>query len=204
MLAHPGLCSPEGELLCRDCADARCLQCPEQTGWLEDFCKDVDPENPAEYKIDYVRVYQDTSDPAHTLGCSPPEYPTKDYIEENWDKYTFDPWIEDRPLHPVQHGGGSCKVDADCGNLLSTDGMVDELIEGDNSDWETYVQEFGGPIRQSFCVQGRCQCPEEWTGPNCLSPCLGEYGVCEDTPSGARMPMLGSTLLVVLWFWVLL
>lgn len=33
---------------------------------------------PAEYKIDYVRVYQDPE--AVNLGCSPPDYPTAQWI----------------------------------------------------------------------------------------------------------------------------
>jgi hypothetical protein len=38
---------------------------------------------PAEMKIDYIRVYQDLSDPTHTLGCSPIGYPTDEYIRAN-------------------------------------------------------------------------------------------------------------------------
>ena len=38
---------------------------------------------PTALKIDYVRLYQDPDDDLHTLGCSPPKYPTKEYIENN-------------------------------------------------------------------------------------------------------------------------
>jgi hypothetical protein len=38
-------------------------------------------------RIDYVRVYQ-RSDGSGTLGCDPPDMPTKDYIERHMDVYT--------------------------------------------------------------------------------------------------------------------
>jgi hypothetical protein len=186
MLANPGMCSSEGELLCRDCADPACLRCPETTGWLVDFCNDINPERPAEYKIDYIRVYQDTDDPTHTLGCSPPDFPTKQYIDQNWDKYTFDPYVKKEPLLTVQHGGGACKSDADCGNLLASDVVLSDLHDGD-VDWQKYIEEFGGPLRQSYCVASRCSCPDDWTGPNCHSPCIGEYAKCEAPTSSSKM-----------------
>lgn len=59
-------------------------------------CKNL----PAEMKIDYIRLYQvlfsaprkriiiylccfdkDREDPLHTIGCSPPGFPTKEFIE---------------------------------------------------------------------------------------------------------------------------
>ncbi|CAL1711204.1 unnamed protein product [Somion occarium] len=41
---------------------------------------------PAEYLIDYVRVYQRTG---HTnVGCDPPDYPTADYITKHEEAYT--------------------------------------------------------------------------------------------------------------------
>jgi hypothetical protein len=33
---------------------------------------------PAQYKLDYVRVYQKTD--ALNVGCSPPDYPTEQYL----------------------------------------------------------------------------------------------------------------------------
>lgn len=40
---------------------------------------------PAQYKIDYVRVYQDAE--AVNVGCSPPDYPTAQYLACNRDTY---------------------------------------------------------------------------------------------------------------------
>lgn len=154
-LAHPGLCSSDGTLLCTDCRNPDCLVCPDQTEWLSEFCNDISPSNPAEYKIDYIRVYQDTSDSSHTLGCDPPDLPTKDYINENWEKYTFDPFVNKQPLSIVHHGGGFCASASDCGLPL---GLV------------------GG-----LCKDGKCECLSNWTGPNCQSPCIGEYANCDGT-----------------------
>lgn len=38
-------------------------------------------------RIDYVRVYQ-KSDGSGSLGCDPPDMPTKDYIERHMEVYT--------------------------------------------------------------------------------------------------------------------
>lgn len=42
---------------------------------------------PAEFLIDYVRVYQRVNDPGASLGCSPSQYPTAKYIEQHFDAY---------------------------------------------------------------------------------------------------------------------
>lgn len=42
---------------------------------------------PAEMQIDYIRVYQNKQDSTHTLGCSPPKYPTSEYIEAHKESY---------------------------------------------------------------------------------------------------------------------
>ena len=41
----------------------------------------------AEYKIDWVRVYQDPTDTKQKVGCSTPERPTKKWIESHQDLY---------------------------------------------------------------------------------------------------------------------
>lgn len=35
---------------------------------------------PAAMRVDYIRLYQDGADPAHTLSCSPPSHPTAEFI----------------------------------------------------------------------------------------------------------------------------
>lgn len=183
MLENPGMCSFDGQLQCTDCGDRECLKCPHTTGWLQDFCNDIRPDRPAEYLIDYVRVYQDPNDPAHTVGCDPPDFPTKDYIEANKESFIFDPWTTKEPLVKVRHGGGACRRDDDCGNLLTSDAVLAEFETGGSSSWAQFVAKFPGPVRESYCVNGRCKCPDEWTGPFCQSPCIGEYAHCQDTSS---------------------
>ena len=66
---------------------------------------------PAEMEIDYIRVYQNKQDSTHTLGCSPPEYPTAEYIEAHKERY--ENWTPQRspyegfgalePTSPTQH-----------------------------------------------------------------------------------------------------
>ncbi|POM67420.1 Hypothetical protein PHPALM_16588 [Phytophthora palmivora] len=46
---------------------------------------------PMYLKIDYVRVYQDTSDDTKmAIGCDPDTHPTKQWIEDNIDDYIDD------------------------------------------------------------------------------------------------------------------
>jgi hypothetical protein len=44
-------------------------------------------EFPNYMRIDFVRVYQ-RSDGSGTLGCDPPDMPTKDYIERHIEVYS--------------------------------------------------------------------------------------------------------------------
>ena len=45
---------------------------------------------PTSMKIDYIRLYQDPDDSLHTVGCSPPSYPTKEYIDNH--PYNYANW----------------------------------------------------------------------------------------------------------------
>ena len=75
-----------------DCADiclSGCLDCqnPECQCALTDGMKDC-KMFPTEMKIDYVRLYQDTSlESVHTIGCDPPDFPTAVYIASHMDSY---------------------------------------------------------------------------------------------------------------------
>ncbi|KAL0059725.1 hypothetical protein AAF712_013521 [Marasmius tenuissimus] len=61
---------------------------------------------PAEMLFDYVRVYQREG---HTnIGCSPPDYPTKDYINLHMDQYTNinkTLWEYEKPKNRLYDGG---------------------------------------------------------------------------------------------------
>jgi hypothetical protein len=125
------------------------MPCPEGCD-----CNCVDPNNrdcdcalppnmianfPAYFLIDYVRVYQLSSDVANEtdyvnrVGCSPPRFPTADYIKGKAD--VFKSKGDKEPLKPVAHGGASCSVDDDCG--------------------------FG------ICKTRKCLCADNYTGPTC-------------------------------------
>ena len=183
MQANPGLCSNEGELMCQDCQNPDCLVCPHATSWLADFCNDIHGDNPAEFKIDYIRVYQDINDNTHSLGCDPADFPTKEYIEENWERYTYDSFLNDQPLLKVQHGGGPCTDSSNCGIDVSTG------------------------LYNGFCRDGVCDCSSEWTGPNCISPCEGEYSECTSEradPLGSGAPKLQGILVGIMWCLIIL
>jgi Beta-glucan synthesis-associated protein SKN1/KRE6/Sbg1/Glycosyl hydrolases family 16 len=81
--------------VCMDCHNPEC-QCTLPEGMKD--CKMF----PVEMKIDYFRIYQDPSDPAHTFGCSPEGFPTEGFIEGNaanymnWEpKFGFGPFPEE-------------------------------------------------------------------------------------------------------------
>lgn len=57
----------------------------ETCGFSEGFCEML--QKPAEYKINWVRVYQDKNDPKQKVGCSTKERPTRKFIEAHEKKY---------------------------------------------------------------------------------------------------------------------
>jgi hypothetical protein len=61
---------------------------------------------PAEYKIDYIRVYQRKGQ--ENTGCSPMNYPTKDYINNHMEAYTnpnLTSWPWTKPQNSLFSGG---------------------------------------------------------------------------------------------------
>ncbi|CAM9973170.1 unnamed protein product, partial [Scytosiphon promiscuus] len=83
---------------CFDASDPKC-QCAVDPGFADTF--------PAEYVVDYVRVYQAHNDSSHTLGCDTEAYPTRDFIKANHERYKSPD--DDHVMLPVRHGGGSCR-----------------------------------------------------------------------------------------------
>lgn len=57
----------------------------ETCGFSEGFCDMM--KAPAEYLINWVRVYQDKDDPKQKVGCSTKERPTRTFIEAHRKKY---------------------------------------------------------------------------------------------------------------------
>lgn len=97
---------PEGcPCSCFDCRLAECA-----CGIPNNFCQNF----PAYFLVDYIRLYQDKSNPNHTIGCSTQNHPTKKFIDAH--PYMYMSEHDKVPLKPIQHGQGSCKVDSDCGS----------------------------------------------------------------------------------------
>lgn len=98
-----------------------------------------------EYKINWVRVYQDPTKEEQKVGCSTPERPTRRYIQANEKLYKTE--FDVRPLKPIQVGRGSCDPRAT--------GISPEACGGS---------------KRGRCTSGHvCECEVGWVGPHCLS-----------------------------------
>ena len=64
-----------------DCTDPT-AQCALPKG-LWNNCQNL----PTQMKFDFVRLYQDSDDASHTLGCSPKSYPTDAFIRAHSERY---------------------------------------------------------------------------------------------------------------------
>ena len=115
---------------CWSCLDPECACALPKT-----FCGSI----PTSLEIDYVRLYQPTSQGKYSVGCSPPNRPTKEFIEANKDAYKLAGQTE--PLQEVNIGGGDCVTTDDCGTT-----------------------ERGFCSQNRTCI-----CFTNWTGPNCLA-----------------------------------
>lgn len=83
--------------------------------------------------IDSIRVYQSRDGSAHvganhTVGCDPPEYPTREWIRGHEYRYMRNPpfsYDDDHPLKRVPRGGGECKTDDDCGANIQHENLTE-------------------------------------------------------------------------------
>jgi len=138
--------------------DAYFLNCPKKC-WscIDPTCSCAMPEGfcennvPNSFEIDYVRIYQDKSDPRHVLGCSPPSRPTAEWIEGHKERYMLWEVPEDTgPLKEISRGGGVCYNDTEAEKAVM---------------WKTC----GGDDRGVCDPTMGCLCRPGWTGPRCLS-----------------------------------
>ena len=128
-----------------------------QCGFSGGFCDMMKASSP-QYKMNYIRVYQDASNPVQKVGCSTPERPTRRYIEGH--PYLFKEAKDSVPLLEIERGGGSCGDTVANGTLMST---------------------CGGASR-GHCTKGKlCSCNPGWTGPHCLSH-AGQDSIIYDEP----------------------
>jgi hypothetical protein len=171
--------------MCFDCNNPQCT-CRFSPG----FCSMLEEGDVAMY-VDSVRVYQSKNDDAHvgmphTLGCDPPQYPTKEWIEGHAYRYSRSPpfsYEDHGPLHKIQKGGGSCQTDADCGSDIQQTNftaMYERLQDG--MPMEDVMKENYTVTNRGKCVDKLqrgmftaaikgpvCSCNAGFTGPHCLA-----------------------------------
>lgn len=169
----PSWCKP-----CYDCNDPKCA-CSFHPG----FCNMLQHSDTAMY-LDFIRVYQ-SDDPTahvggnHTLGCDPPEYPTKEWIEGHEYRYMRNPpfvYEDKKPLRKVQRGGGDCRHDSDCGGNVT---HVNLTAVYESTGRRTKEER---EIGRGKCVQRQlfgilfsteadhvCKCNQGFTGPYCMA-----------------------------------
>lgn len=99
------------------CSEYDCKDTAKQCGMNPGWCKTL----PAEFKIDYVRVYQNKEDPRQTIGCNPKEYPTKRFILAH--EFRYKAVTDVHALKPVKTGGGHCSNDSMCGEGHCSGGL---------------------------------------------------------------------------------
>eukprot|EP00562_Extubocellulus_spinifer_P006727 CAMPEP_0178516352 /NCGR_PEP_ID=MMETSP0696-20121128/25061_1 /TAXON_ID=265572 /ORGANISM="Extubocellulus spinifer, Strain CCMP396" /LENGTH=680 /DNA_ID=CAMNT_0020146609 /DNA_START=321 /DNA_END=2363 /DNA_ORIENTATION=- len=186
---------PEWCEKCYDCSNSTC-SCAFNPGFCNMMRKGV-----AMY-IDHVRVYQSKDDSthvgnAHTVGCDPPDYPTREYIKGHEYRYMRQPpfVLKDKyPLRKVESGGGACDVDDDCGcNITSV-----SLSRNHSVDSKQQHRCTGRGQCVESVLAGRifsrgpkrvCQCNSGFTGPNCLA-----IDHIDDSPSAYAIKLEKSLL----------
>eukprot|EP00978_Attheya_sp_CCMP212_P004772 scaffold10482_cov56-Attheya_sp.AAC.2 len=98
---------PEGcDCECYECGNPDCA-CALPQGYCDNF--------PANFEVDYVRVWQAVNETKHTLGCSTKDRPSELFIKGHSKRYMGE---DDKvPLQPVQQGGAPCSTSEDCGGV---------------------------------------------------------------------------------------
>jgi Beta-glucan synthesis-associated protein SKN1/KRE6/Sbg1 len=192
---------------CFDCDDPKCA-CSFYPG----FCQMIRSKKTAMY-IDFVRVYQSPNPDVHvganhTLGCDPPDYPTKEWIHGHSYRYMRNPpfsYEDKHPLRAVQRGGGPCNIDKDCGGDVKNNNLTaifERQVQTRSLDTTNRLSHREDDDNQSStigrgqCVlhlkQGMlsittemgnvCSCFDGYTGPYCMS-----IDHIDDSPSAYKI-----------------
>lgn len=193
--------TPDWCTKCFDCDNPKCA-CTFYPG----FCEMI-RSGKVSMLIDSIRIYQSRNSSAHvgaphTLGCDPPEYPTKEWIDGHQYRYMRNPpfvYEDTLPLRRVQRGGGSCLTDKDCGGLIRNTNwtaVYERLLQTGRraSDLpETgargqCVTKLRSAMMSALSRTGSvCSCNAGFTGPHCLS-----LDYTDDTPSAHVLRVGGS------------
>lgn len=181
---------------CYDCDDPACA-CSFYPG----FCQMI--ESKVTMYIDSIRVYQSQNASAHvgvnhTLGCDPPEFPTRDWIQGHAYRYSRNPPFsyEDKgPLRKIQHGGANCRTDADCGanvtaenitaiyeNQLATARQLEKDANSNSQGRGRCVTALSKGMFTSSRSGRVCECFQGFTGPHCLA-----IAHVDETPSASEL-----------------
>ena len=75
----------------------------ETCGFSEGFCQMI-LAAPVEYKVNWVRVYQDRNDPRQKVGCSTPERPTRTFIKGHEKRYKLETDVSFALFAPPSNG----------------------------------------------------------------------------------------------------
>lgn len=186
--------TPEWCEKCYDCDDPKCA-CAFAPG----FCKMLRESDVAMY-IDSVRVYQ-SRDPSahvganHTIGCDPPEFPTRGWIEGHSYRYMRNAPFSYKDKGPIkkkiQNGGGECLTDKDCGSHLKNVNLT--AVHESGEDARRLHETKGSTTGRGKCINSAdfkgmfafkekapkvCQCNPGFIGPHCLAE-----NHIDDTPS---------------------
>lgn len=121
-------------------------------------------------KLDYVRVYQDTTAGSKmAVGCDPKTHPTRQWIADHVDDYQDD---ENKAVDVI--GRAFCRHDDDC-----------SVSKGRSTTT---------PIQTGRCVSRRCRCIGPfWAGPRCIQP-VKVTGMFPTTVDGAEASVWGGGL----------
>lgn len=120
----------------------------QRCGFSEGFCDMMTKEDASpQYKIDWVRVYQDPTKEEQKVGCSTPERPSRRYIEAHENLYMME--NDEHPLKPIPAGDGECDPTAPTAN--------------------SNTQSCGGEERGRCNKNKVCECKAGWIGPHCLA-----------------------------------
>jgi beta-glucanase (GH16 family) len=158
------------------CTDYDCKDPVKQCGMNPGWCKTL----PAEFKIDYVRLYQNPTDPKQTIGCNPKEYPTKRFIKAH--EYRYKGLNEKQALDDVVTGGGECHSDMDCGANYGTGTCQYSIWKFfSNAGWKG------------------CVCHQDFQGPHCLVPTY--QNPFEDWDTEKSIPWISPFIPHFLAFW---